>query len=217
MLIHLQSLEFLSLQPLPLQFLSVWLVNLNRSDSLIELRVLVVMMVVGFNANSRIQVLMFGVGMRVVLVNIGEGVLQGLEPSEILVSLGFPVSTLGTILVQNAIEGRLTHFNNSNQTKLIVWHLAGLFVEKTIMVRRFIAWISYGACLIVTAFGGLLFISDCFFCVTFELAYSQASTNISDLPFCSFSSPLKPQIFSSAATVNHRRSVVGVALILLPL
>lgn len=59
--------------------------------------------------------------MGVVVMDMNEGVLQSLEPPEVLVSLGFPVSSLGTILVQNVIKGRSTHFNNLNQTKLIAW------------------------------------------------------------------------------------------------
>jgi hypothetical protein len=132
MLIGLQQLELLSLHPLPLQLLPAGQVHLHQPNLLDGLRVLVVVMVSGLSAIMRVRVLVLRVRVRVrvVLVDVGEGVLQDLEPSEVFVSLGLPVPPLATILVQNAIKGRSTHLNNSNQSKYLAFMLL-LHIENT--------------------------------------------------------------------------------------
>ena len=118
-LVALQELELLSLPSLPIKLLP-GLVGLNGGAGVLDwLRVLVVVMVLDLSALVMLLLLLLGLGVWVVVIDVSEGVLQGLEPSEVLVSLGLPVSTLGTVLVQNAIKCRSTHFNNLNQTKLL--------------------------------------------------------------------------------------------------
>ena len=145
-------------------------------------------------------------------MNVSEGVLQGLEPSEVLVSLGLPVSTLGTILVQNAIKGRSTHFNNLNQTKLFAWHLAYFLHMQKHTFKRFIVYSTLAESIIAIASDGPPFTSAHFFCAPSVPAYSPASPGTSDLPSCSFSSLSEPQTSSSAPTANHRKSVAEAAM-----
>lgn len=186
-LVDLQKLKFLSLQLL-IDLFPVRLVGMNRVSMLNWLRVLMVVMVFYLCTLVRMWRLLFLLRMGVVVMDMNEGVLQSLEPPEVLVSLGFPVSSLGTILVQNAIKGRSTHFNNLNQTKLIAWDFPNFLYLWNITIGRFIFCLSLLKSLIINASDDPPFPFAHFFYAPFELAYSPTSPNISDLPsYSSFS------------------------------